>query len=433
MFIISFKNRLVAIFLTIIISLFATAGLFFAINNLTRSLISFESIKPENTIVSFELFSPLLASIKNNQPVSDFQTINSNLEQIIKMLSQDKLAKQPLKELMGHQGHVIIHFTNNGDVALVTNKKNKFNAEIKNSPALTYNKEFKGLVVYSNNQTVLDTLVNDVTTSKNILISFNDLAKITITNKLFVGQLELTPELQLVKNMLQPLGGEDRSFSARIQQSNHRTKIQFTNLNSNDSQTGNSLEFLLNLLPLNTVNGFVTNFSSSTLDLITNLNNKDIISETVDENMPILYSTDINNNWLIGITSKDSQKIENLASIFSNLYDVEFVSSALPDNTITKEIKISSPKKLTWDNLPSSVPNWQIKTNKNHNLAIASNNDTHLAGKTDYVLSLIKSNGYFPKDCQVTSPSTVLVTESKHKKIYFSENLSKNAIFCLFE
>lgn len=433
MFQISFKNRLLAIALTVFFSLLATTGLFIAIKNLTNSLNSFETVKPDNAVISFELFSPLLASIKNNQPTSDFYTINSTLEKVINGLSQGKLANQPLNKLIGSQGHVALHFTNNGDITLVTNKNNRFNEEIRKSEALTYSKQINNVIIYSNNQNLLDNLLTDLNINKNILISFNDLAKITIANKIFDTSLTLSPELQQVKNVLMPLSSENSSFSARIQQSNHRTKIQFTNLNNSNNQATDSIDSLISLFPLNANEGFISNFSSSTLNLINSLNSKAIINDFLEPNTPILYSVDKNNHWVIGLISQDSSKIEKLVAVFSNLYDINFKTSVLPDGSLAKEIVINSPKLLEWNRTIPNNLNWEVKVNKANNLAIANKENIYIAGQLDLVNNLIKSGGYFPKDCQIESASNIVVSQKNQKKVYYSENSNKNAIFCIFE
>ena len=428
---ISIKNRLLAISVTIIASLLATAGLFFAINNLTDSLSSFEKISSSNTVLKIELFSPLLASIKNNKPITDFVTINSTLQQSLNSLANNNYKNDSLQELLGSQGHSMLSFVNNGDAYLVAEKNNKFTPDALSQPLFSNNKIIDDLIIYSNNKDLLNSVTKDTAVADSILISFNDLARVTVINNLFTSE-QLTTPLTYLKNLLQPLSLENSSFSASIQQSNHRTKIQFYNLNNNTNSQQSSLGSLTSLLPRSTAIGFLSNSATTSINYLSGVVNNDLLSKYLTKDQPLLYADNEKKNWLIATISTDNKQIENLTALFANLYDIKTIETGLPDGSYAKEIKIKDTKALSWQNSSSQNISWQVKINKEHDLTIAKNENTYLAGNSELVNEVLQQSGYFPEDCKTNDLSTAILQKISDKTMYFSENSNKNAIFCIF-
>lgn len=430
MFKISLKNRFTAIGATIVISLLATTGLFFAISNLSNPLTSYNKIVSDNTVLQIELFSPLLASIKSKKPVNDFETINNNLQSGLAFLSNNQLKDTEVKELMGSSGHAMIGFTAQGDIFLVAEKSNKFSEKTKALPLFSNSKNIDKLIVYTNNQELL-TKINKQTNNKDsLLISFNDLIRINVLNSLFKAN-DLSEPLANLKNTLQPLEKENSSFSASIQQSSHRTKIQFFNTNQTSGNNKTSAESLVNLFPINSSSGFLASNSTSTIEKLANVTNTDLLNKYLEVNQPVLYASK-NNDWLIATTGDNSQQIEKLTPLFANIYDIKPIEIALPDGSYAKELKIKDVKSLIWNDSLIQNINWKLKVNSETNLAIATNNNIQIGGTKTLVEDVIVKNGYFPQDCQVSDLETAITQNIDNKIFYYSENSSKNAVFCIF-
>lgn len=431
MYIIPIKNRLVAIGITIVASLFATAGLFFAINNLSNTLTSFDKISTKDTVLQIELFSPLLASIKTNKPVNDFEVINSNLQMGLDLLANKNTNNAQIKDLVGSQGHVMLSFTASGDMYLVTSGDNNFSDNLLVQPLFSNSKMLNDFKLFSNNQEVLNKIAEFNNDDNSIMISFNDLARVTVQNSLFTSE-KLSETLGQLKQMLQPLEKDGSNFSATIQQSNHRTKIQFFNLKQQDTNSENSLSPLIDLFPQNITAGYLSNNSSSTVNNLANIINKELLDKYLTPEQPILYANNSNNNWLIATTSNSPEQVEQLTTLFARLYDLKVVETSLPDGSYVKEIKIKDVKTIDWKTSSSQNIIWKLKTNTDHDLVIARKDNIYVAGKKDTVNEVIINGGYFPDDCKLNELTTAVSQKIGTKYFYFSENINKNAVFCVF-
>ncbi len=430
MFKISLKNRFAAIGVTIVISLLATTGLFFAISNLTNPLISYDKIASENTVLQIELFSPLLASIKSKKPVNDFETINNNLQSGLAFLTDNQLKDVEMKDLMGSTGHSMIAFTAEGQLFLVTEIDNKFIEKVKLLPLFSNSKTIDNLIVYSNNQELLTKIDKKTDNKDSFLISFNDLIRINVLNNLFKAETLSSP-LANLKNTLQPLEKENSSFSASIQQSSHRTKIQFFNLDQQNTNDNSSTQLLINLFPKNISSGYLANNSTSTIEKLSAITNGELLNKYLEAEQPILYAKK-DNDWLIAIVSDQPQQIEKLTALFANIYDIKTVETSLPDGSYAKELKIKDVKSLNWKDAPPQNIHWKLKTNPDTSIAIASNDNIQIAGTKTLVEDVILKNGYFPQDCQVNGLQTAVTQKINDKILYYSENAYKNAVFCIF-
>jgi hypothetical protein len=430
---IDFKNRLLAIIIAIILSLLATLGFLFSVFNFSKSTTGLTNIKPDKTIVSVELFSPLVASVSRLKPLSSFSAISSFLNQFLNLLSNQQLPDNFLKLLTSGKIHSVIHFTNDGGIVLVTERDNNIEAIATTSPVFANSTTVENYIIYSNDKNLLLSTSSRVDNEQNFFISFNDLAKINISSDLFGADQKLTAGLSAIKNALEPLEIKDAALSAIIQQTNHRTRVHLKNFDQTiNEQSVGEIDQLLYYLPKNTNTGFIVTNKQDFQSLSNYIVNKPLIADLPVNNQPILYASDKNNHWLTAINNEDEKTATQLVAAFSNYYDSKIIYNKLPDNSYAKEFVINGLKQIIWQENAIKINDWQIKNNSDNSLALATNKKVTIVGDYGFVYQLLINGGYYPKDCQTRALTKVFIGHYGNDQFYYSESSNKEAFFCLF-